>query len=293
MKYISVCLGVGSMRYRKTDAYDKKILDIIKNAPDNYEELGCISGSKISKATLPAILTMIGVDGTYDDYTKRKFKRGHDVEALFVEMLTGIAPNKQKDGEWQEPKPNYPITGKFMLQAQPKAGYRGMTNSVDLLEDIGHSMIVHEIKSATKLAFDKVNGSGRSRKNENPEPHEHYAIQVASYSLSDWGKPVANAILHYVNADDYRVVSFFVNYKEFKPMIDENIDAIQKAFKNKIFPIFEPKNEWEKVKKYLGWVEEWAGLNSLQIAEKIRVQHPEAYELFMKTTIDDTGKHIK
>ena len=61
------------MRYRKTDAYDKKILDIIKNAPDNYEELGCISGSKISKATLPAILTMLGVDGTYELYTNLNY----------------------------------------------------------------------------------------------------------------------------------------------------------------------------------------------------------------------------
>lgn len=279
--------------FKKTDAYDKAVLDIIKNAPNDYEELGCISGSKIAKSTLSAVLTMLGINGEYDSYTIRKFKRGHDVEAVAVEFFTGVPKHEQKDGEWLTPKEGYPITGKFMLQAQPVKGYRGMTNNVDILEDVGHGVIVHEIKSATKMAFDKVNGSGRSKGNTNPEPHSHYATQASSYALSDWGKPVINCIIHYFNADDYRIVSFFVNFKEFKPVIDKNIDDIQNAFATKEFPVFEAKNDWEKIKKYLGWLEDWSDLNSKQIAEKVRVQYPDAYELFMKTTIDDNGKHIK
>ena len=291
--------------YEVTDFYANRVKAKIwddRNI-DPYVEHGLISGSKLADATLSTILKMLGVQQEFDAYTLGKFKRGHTTEAELIELLTGIPRHEQTAGVWLEPKDKRVLVGKVMLQAEPIAGYRGMTNSVDVLEDVGSGLIVHEIKSATKSAYDYVAATGkgkfnyeynyatkkRERKgNRSPEPKEHHLIQVSSYSLSNWGKPVLKAYVHYINADDYRMISFLVDHMKYKPEIDREIDAVQYAFATKILPAYEPLYKWQ-AGKYNSFAD-WEKLTEAEVLDKLRKEYPEAYDTFMNTLITDNGK---
>lgn len=291
--------------YKVNDYYSQAIKEKIwaDRDKDPYIEHGLISGSKLADASLNIVLKMLGVDQDFDVFTLGKFKRGHTTEAELIEFLTGIPRADQKPNVWLEPVDTRVIPNPIMLQAEPVKGYRGMTNSVDILEDVGNGYILHEIKSATKSAYDYVGAVGKGmylykynyqkKKRERigkrtPEPKEHNAIQLSSYCLSQWEKPVLKAILHYINADDYRMVSFEIDFMKFKPEIDREIDEVQFAFETKILPEFKPVYDWQKG-KYNSFAD-WESLSSEQSLNKLKEEYPEAYTKFMNTRITDNGK---
>lgn len=291
--------------FEATDFYAHRVSKRIVEDRDThpYVEEGMISGSKLADAPLNIILKMLQIDQQFDAYTLGKFRRGHSTEAELVELFTGIPRHEQLPGVWLEPKDTTVLRGKVMLQAKPVKTYRGMTNSVDVVEDVGEGYIIHEIKSATKSAYDYVGAVGkgkyeykydyatkkRKRVGERqPEPKEHNCIQVASYALSQWEKPVLRTVLHYINADDYRMISFLIDPQAYKFEIDREIDAVQFAFETKQLPKFEPLYKWQSG-QYNSF-EEWEKLSEAELMAKLKGDYPEAYEKFMTTRITDNGK---
>lgn len=291
--------------YAVTDYYAEKIKDKIweDRLKDPYVETGLISGSKLADATLTTVLKMLEVGQEFDVYTLGKFQRGHTTEAELVEFFTGIPRHEQIPNVWLEPKDKRVLQGKVMLQAQPIKGYRGMSNSIDLLEDVGHGLIIHEIKSSTKMAYDYIGAVGKGAWNykydpatrrrvrdgrRDPAPKEHHCIQVASYGLSTFEKPVLQTMLHYINADDYRMVSFNIDREKYKPEIDREIDAVQFAFNTKVLPAYEPLFKWQ-AGKYNSF-SDWEKLSEAEVLLKLKEEYPEAYERFMNTSITDNGK---
>lgn len=291
--------------FEATDFYANRVSKRIVEDRDThpYVEQGMISGSKLADAPLNTILKMLGIGQEFDAYTLGKFRRGHSTEAELVELFTGLSRQEQVPNVWLEPTDKTVLRGKVMLQAEPIKGYRGMTNSVDLIEDVGEGLIIHEIKSATKSAYDYVAAVGKgkfdyqynytTKKRERtgtraPEPKEHNSIQVASYALSQWEKPVLRTVLHYINADDYRMISFMIDPQLYKPEIDREIDAVQFAFETKQLPKFEPLYKWQQG-KYNSF-EEWEKLSEPELMAKLKGDYPEAYEKFMSTKITDNGK---
>lgn len=259
----------------KKDDADKRLL---------REPSGKISGGKLGQPTLWAVLDIIGIPRDFDPYLLGKFQRGHDVEARAINFLTGIEVDKVEPGERVESAPGAILSGTFVLQQQ--AGYRGGTGYIDLTQLIPEGHIYHEIKSSTKMAYDKVAAAGRYKGIADPAngtgvPYYHHAIQLAYYCLGDG---VHDAFLHYFNADDYRLTTFAINPLDYKEEIDKEIDDIQLAFESKQLPSFEAFLPYHKA--YMkGTYGEWNTLSPEQMMDKLQREFPEQYQRFMTITL--------
>lgn len=260
------------------------------------ERSGKISGGKLGKPTLWAVLDMIGVPTETDPYLLGKFLRGNDVEARAIEMLTSISMDIQKriEGQWANVPEGAILAGQVNLQMP--GSYRGGTGYIDIGQRNQGNLIKHEIKSVTKMAYDKVAASGRSRDKQGfkakgafeldgatGEPYYHHAIQLAYYCL-DEKEPAELAFLHYFNADDYRLTSFEINPPDYKPHIDQLIDSIHLAFESKTLPLFSPFLGWHKAYKR-GTYDEFNDLQPDQMIRLLESKYPEAYKKFMETTL--------
>lgn len=249
-----------------------------KNA--ERERSGKISGGKLGKPTLWAVLDMIGVPDELDPYLLGKFQRGNDVEDRAVQFLTGIDPHYVEPGKVIE-KNDGILTGEFILQKE--GGYRGGVGFIDLAQQVGDQSVYHEIKSSTKMAFDKVAASGRYKGVVDVEkgigvPYYHHALQIAYYCLGDG---VTRAFLHYFNADDYRLTSFAINPLDYKEEIDKEIDDIEFVFTEKRLPAFEGFLDYHKVKAYWSY-KEWNELTPDEMMLKLQHEFPEQYKKFME-----------
>lgn len=257
-----------------------------------YERSGKISGGKLGKPTLWVVLDMIGVPDEFDSYLLGKFQRGNDVEARTINFLTdlpldfvlNISEGKIENPGWT-PSAGM-LVGDFYLQKP--GGYRGGVGFIDLAQKTGDSEVYHEIKSATKMAYDRVAATGRylnkthdAKGNPVGVPQFHHAMQVAYYALGD---EVTRTFLHYFNADDYRLASFAVNPMDYKEEIDKEIDDIQLAFASKQLPAFETFLDWHTTKQYWSY-KEWNELTPQEMMNKLEREFPEQYKKFMEMEI--------
>lgn len=224
----------------------------------------------------------------FDAYTLGKFQRGHDVEARTINFLTGIPlqyivdilDNVVENPGWIKLDEGNVLTGEVYLQY--KQGYRGGTGYVDLAQKTeSGEVIFHEVKSSTKMAYDKVAGTGRSSASK-PEPYVHHALQLSYYCL---GKNVHRAFVHYMNADDYRMCSFSINPIDYKEEIDRQIDDIQSAFALKSLPAFEPLLEFQRIRNYQSYGDEWNLLTPSQLMTKLENEYPSAFNKLMSTEL--------
>lgn len=267
---------------------EKVHLRLVKDDEDKKaarERSGKISGGKLGKPTLWAVLDLIGVPDEFDPYVLGKFQRGNDVEDRAIQMLTGIDPHYVEPGKEIE-KNDGILTGKFVLQKE--GGYRGGTGFIDLAQVVGDDWVYHEIKSSTKMAFDKVAASGRYKGVADPAkgigvPYYHHALQVAYYCLGD---NVSRSFLHYLNADDYRLVSFAINPLDYKEEIDKEIDDIELCFVTKQLPAFEGFLDYHKIKGYWSY-KEWNELTPDQMMFKLKHDFPEQYKKFMEMKLGE------
>lgn len=248
------------------------------------ERSGKISGGKLGKPTLWAVLDLIGVPDEFDPYLLGKFMRGDDVENRAIKMLTGIDAWDVEPGAEIKTDDSNLLTGTFVLQKE--GGYRGGIGYIDLSQKVGDDWVYHEIKSSTKMAFDKVAASGRYRGVTDVEkgigvPYLHHALQIAYYCLGD---DVTRGFLHYLNADDYRLVSFAINPLDYKEEIDKEIDDIQTVFLTKQLPAFEGFLPYHKVKGYWSY-KEWNELSPQEAMAKLKSEFPEQHKKFMEMTI--------
>lgn len=264
--------------------YAEKLYETLRNEPDTYVETGLISGSKVGYSALTAILRMIGVAVEFDGYTLGKFRRGHDLELDIIKLLWGTPPD---EGVWFETKAGT----KACWQYRPKEGYRGTSVTMDLIEDMGDHYIIHEIKSATKMSWDKTAGAGyskwvREKKGEAviPEVKPHNAIQSALQGLVPMDKPVKEVLVHYVNADDYRIITFSIDPEEYREQIDQDINAILEAFITKKFPAYTPRWGWDKG-KYNNY-KDFENLTSDQIFQKMKIEYKDSLDRFMLAKVE-------
>ena len=272
--------------YEFGDKVHKKLVDSNEAKQAERERSGKISGGKLGKPTLWAVLDMIGVPDEFDPYVLGKFQRGNDVEDRAIEFLTGIDQHDVEPGVLIHSKPDAVLTGEFMMQKQ--SGYRGGTGYIDLSQKLGDDWVYHEIKSSTKMAYDKVSASGRYKGVVDIEkgvgvPYLHHALQIAYYCLGD---EVGRGFLHYLNADDYRLCSFAINPLDYKEEIDKEIDDIQMAFKLKQLPAFEGFLPYHKVKAYWSY-KEWNELTPAQAMFKLQHDYPEQYKKFMEMELGE------
>jgi hypothetical protein len=272
--------------YEFGDKVHKKLVDSNEAKQAERERSGKISGGKLGKPTLWAVLDMIGVPDEFDPYVLGKFQRGNDVEDRAIEFLTGIDQHDVEPGVLIHSKPDAVLTGEFMMQKQ--SGYRGGTGYIDLSQKLGDDWVYHEIKSSTKMAYDKVSASGRYKGVVDIEkgvgvPYLHHALQIAYYCLGD---EVGRGFLHYLNADDYRLCSFAINPLDYKEEIDKEIDDIQMAFKLKQLPAFEGFLPYHKVKAYWSY-KEWNELTPAQALFKLQHDYPEQYKKFMEMELGE------
>jgi len=274
-----------------------------------WERSGLISAGKLGQPSLWAILDILGIHKDFNTFLLGKFRRGNDVEARAINFLTDIPINKVLDiiegnvenPGWMAVGPRAIIKGEVHLQYP--AEYRGGKGYIDIAQRRDGNIILHEVKSATKLAYDRVAASGRSAskatyeqidgkktrtgsvQNE-PSPYEHHAIQLSWYGL---GHKIEQCFLHYFNADDYRLCSFAILPSEYKEEIDAEIDAIQKAFETGVLPIFEPFLDFHKAYKNDTYPD-FNNLTSEELIDKLQREYPEQYEYFITHTLPDTIK---
>lgn len=261
--------------------YESRLYTKIHNTPDTYQETGQISGSKVAQPALTAILTMLGVDKAFDDYTLAKFIRGHDVEAKFIERVFDKPAEITEGGSWKVGD------REFYWQYDIEKGYRGCTCSIDLLEEGEGEYIIHEIKSVSKMKYDRVCGTGfQKNKVEEPMADLSHCLQVSLYALSAPKNPT-KVIIHYVNADDYRVTSFEINPEDYKAILDERIDAIYTPFYTKHLPVYEPYEAWQKG-KYNSF-QELEKLDQSSLEHYIQSAYPDAWSKFQNALVDKDG----
>lgn len=283
--------------YEFSDKVHQRLIDSNEAKQKDRERSGKISGGKLGKPTLWAVLDIIGVPDEFDPYVLGKFQRGNDVEDRAIEFLTGIDQREVEPGVLVDSKPNAVLTGKFMMQK--KGGYRGGIGYIDLSQVVGkvpddmkdippELWVYHEMKSSTKMAYDKVSASGRYKGVVDIEkgvgvPYLHHALQIAYYCLGD---EVSRGFLHYLNADDYRLCSFAINPLDYKEEIDKEIDDIQMAFTLKELPAFEGFLPYHKVKAYWSY-KEWNELTPQQAMFKLQHDFPEQYKKFMEMKLGE------
>jgi hypothetical protein len=281
---------IGRATPRRIYDFGDKIADLLqarnKAEQEGRERSGKISGGKLGKPTLWAVLDLIGVPDTLDPYMLGKFQRGNDVEARAVNFLTGIPiPTVMDILDGKVENPGYIeskgiLAGKFYLQKP--GSYRGGVGFIDFGQDVGNGEVYHEIKSSTKMAYDKVSASGRSAYvkingesvKQDPEPYYHHCLQLAYYCLGD---NIDQAYLHYFNADDYRLCSFSINPLDYKEEIDKEIDDIEACFALKQLPPFEGFLDYHKIKSYWSY-KEWNELSPSEMMNKLKSEFPESYK---------------
>ena len=229
------------------------------------------------------VLTMLGIEKKFDDYTLAKFMRGHDVEEKFIQRVFDKPVEISETGHWKANGSD------FTWQYEMKDAYRGCTCSVDVLELPERGMpIIHEIKSVSKMKYDRVCGTGM-RKNQMAEPDHSHCLQVALYAMS-YDKETGimpRCYIHYVNADDYRVSTFEIEAESYLDELDQRIDAIYTAFAEHRLPAYIPYEAWQKG-KYNSF-SELEKLSEDDVNEYIKRQYPQEYEKFIKANIGESG----
>lgn len=270
--------------YEFGEKISQRLADDDKAKREGYERSGKISGGKLGQPTLWAVLDIIGVPREFDPYLLGKFMRGNDVEDRAIQFLTGVKPSELVDNEPFTAPEGAVLSGTFV--PQKSGGYRGGVGFIDLAQQLSKSWVYHEIKSSTKMAYDRVAASGRYHNVVDEEkgigvPYYHHCLQIAYYCLGDG---VDTAFLHYFNADDYRLTSFALNPHDYQEEIDKEIDDIQLAFISKQLPLFEaflPYHVAYKKRTY----DDWNDLSAEQMMEKLEREYPQQYKKFMEMTL--------
>lgn len=273
-----------------------------RQSENTHTPSGLISGGKMGLPSLWAVLDMLGeLRPEFDEYTLGKFQRGHDVEARTINFLTGlnlqfivdILDNVVENPGWIKLEENNILDGEVYLQYS--GGYRGGIGYIDLAQRTpSGELIFHEVKSSTKMAYDKVAATGGSaaaakKRGEvpKPSPYDHHQLQLAYYCL---GENVHRGFLHYMNADDYRMCSFAINPLDYKQEIDREIDEVQAAFELKSLPPFEPLFDFQRLRNYQAYGDEWNLLSPTELMTKLQNEYPSAYEKLMNTNLPKGGE---
>ncbi len=195
---------------------------------------GKLSASKLWWPIQWQILaTQFDLESHFDDYTLRKFQRGHDCEAWFIGMI--------------EPKET-----QVFLEYRNAIGYcDAIIDTKDWDNPVG--VIPLEVKSATNMKYKWIV--------KRAEADAGHIIQNAFYALA-YG--ATHHAITYVASDDYRTHTTIYKTKDSKATIDKIIDAFEEAVKMKTIPVFEPREDWQGNIKYNNFPK-FAGMNKTEL----------------------------
>lgn len=212
---------------------DRLISERLSEKKEERTPSGKLSASKLNWPLQWQILaTQFGLVSHFDDYTLRKFQRGHDVEDWFINQISPL--EKQK-----------------FLEYKDTIGYcDAIIDTKDWDNKVG--IVPLEVKSVTNAKFKRIAGQG---------PDKSHLLQNALYALA------LNSEYHaitYIASDDYRILTFIEKTEEHKDEIDKIIKEFNEAVKAKIIPVFEPREKWQADSKYNSFPL-FAGLNEEQL----------------------------
>src|SRR3990167_3126726 len=188
---------------------DRLLSEKLLASQEHREPSGKLSASKLWWPLQHQILaTQFGLKSNIDEYTLRKFERGHQVEEWFVSQIDPL--EKQKFLE-----------------------YRGVIGYCDSIVDTKDwdtkvGVIPLEVKSVTNMKFKRIEKQGADK---------GHILQNAFYALALGTEYHA---ITYIASDDYRIYTTIHKTKESQEEIDKIIDEFEVAVKSKIIPLFVP-----------------------------------------------------
>lgn len=234
-----------------------RIADELKSA--QHTPSGKLSAGRLGKPLLEQVLSLIGVPtNPYSDYSLRKFARGNQVEAWFLEMF----------------KPE---------QSQVEVIAGGVIGVIDCIKD----STIHEVKSIKNSQFPYINPENRTKRKNwktgklEPQyqgPQWEHMLQGGVYALA-LNQP--EFWIDYITADDMRIVSHLITTVAIAPDIAKIVLEIDKQLKTGMLPVFKPRVEFhakpEYGKVYSGYTE-WLDLPPALAMTKLKGQFPDAYK---------------
>lgn len=177
---------------------------------EEHQSSGKISPSKITKPTLEAVLSLLGVPSDPpSDQGLRYFLRGNILEEVGIKAITFGRPS----GE-----------------LQVEATYRNAIGYIDC-----YLGVPHEIKSAGVSTWGKVKKHGK--------PLNSHCIQATYYALA---KDTKYSWVHYVNTDTFQIISHRVEADEYKDEVDRRISGILACLMARLLPDYEPLDDLHK-----------------------------------------------
>src|SRR3990167_2092066 len=198
---------------------DRLLSEKLLASQENREPSGKLSASKLWWPLQHQILaTQFGLKSNIDEYTLRKFQRGHDVEEWFVKQI--------------EP-----------LEKQKFLEYRGVIGYCDSIVDtkdwdIKVGIVPLEVKSVTNMKFKRIDKTGADK---------GHILQNAFYAIAYGSEYHA---ITYVASDDYRIHTTIHKTADSKTEIDKIITEFEEAVKSKTIPVFVAREKWQENLKY-------------------------------------------
>ena len=231
----------------------KNLLEENKREREGHTPSGKLSATMLALPLQWQILKVIGVpERELDEYTLRKFIRGHEVEAWLVGHL----------------KP---------LKTQIKVNFEGVVGIVDALVDTKDwdfklGEIPVEIKSVTNMKFKRL-----TRQDNADYSH---LLQGCFYALALDKEQFS---ICYVASDDYRIATFVYERREYSNYVFKAIKDFNEQLAKKVVPVFESVEDWQKLPKYSKYPD-WQNLSQEEVMNKLKTEYPESYNKLMKKT---------
>lgn len=202
---------------------------------------GKLAASRLGWPVQWLILKSLGVpEPEPDDYTLRKFQRGKDVEKWFMSHF----PKK--------------------MGKQTAHEYRGVVGYSDSIIDTSNwdnpsGVIPCEIKSVTKLKFDHCKKEGAQL---------DHKLQNCLYAMAEGKRKYA---MTYINADDYRVLTFIYDVEELEERVNAIIDRFNVAKVSGVVPPFEATEKWQESPKYNKYYQfkDLSSVDAMELAKKL------------------------
>lgn len=203
---------------------DKIFKDVVREENEKerkaHESSGKLSASRLGWALQWQVLHLMGVEQPpFDDYTLCMFKRGRDVEDKVIETL------KKK---------------LRIEEAQKEVEYKNTVGLVDFV----YKDEPYEVKSVKNSKFKRLETQG--------DVDPQVILQACFYGMAMKSKRFH---VVYVSADDYRILQFTKETKDYSDKVEKCIREAYEAFQKGIVPAFEPRYSWQKNPTYNSYSE--------------------------------------
>lgn len=234
---------------------DKHIADELIKARDlrdsTHKSSGKLTASMLGQPLQWQILGVLGVKKELDEYTLRKFERGNQVEEWAISKMPGLVDTGGKQ-RWVD----YKNSGGYLDSIVNMEAWN--------LPELGN--IPNEVKSVTNMKYKRIVKEGK--------PDEAHCLQGTLYAL---GLGTEKFMITYLASDDFRVVTYLLDTKDYKDAVDKNIEEFNQMRAEHRVPVFKPTFGWTENDKYNSYLE-FKDLSEEEIIIKLKTEYPEAYK---------------